>query len=137
MLKVRHDHVQVLWQSEAHAAHHSDPYLIDQNIYGYSGDSFQNKGSFICIDAGTGQEKWSTNEMGWGTSLRVDGYLLTCDIKGNIFLVKPDPSRFIKVAELSSALGDIRGPVWTMPVVANGRLYLRFKQTLVCYDIIN
>ncbi len=34
------------------------------------------------------------------------------------------------------ALGPTRGPVWTVPVVANGRLCLRFEQRLVCYELM-
>ena len=57
------------------------------------------------------------------------------DIKGNLFLMRPDPQRFIKVTDLPQALGNVKGPVWTLPVIANGKLYLRFKQRLVCYAI--
>jgi len=49
--------------------------------------------------------------------------------------MKPDPEKFILISDFSSALGDIRGPVWTSPVAANGRLYLRFKQKLICYNL--
>jgi len=136
LLKVEANRVDSLWRSEAFASIHSDPYVIDGYIYGYSGDSFQNKGAFKCIEVRSGNEKWSTNEIGWGTCVLVDGYLLCSDIKGNIALVKPDPNEFKLVTSLTSALGDIKGPVWTTPVVANGHLYLRFKQKLICYDIV-
>ena len=136
LLKVNIDGAESLWRSEAFSSIHSDPYVIDGFIYGYSGDSFQNKGAFKCIDLNSGKEKWSTNEIGWGTCVFVDGHLLCGDIKGNIFLIKPRPDEFIKVTSLPSALGDIKGPVWTTPVVSNKHLYLRFKQKLVCYDIV-
>ena len=38
-----------------------------------------------------------------------------------------------QVTALPEALGDVEGPVWTVPVIANDKLYLRFKQRLVCY----
>lgn len=136
MLKVRHSDAEILWQSKVIASQHSDPYVIDGFLYGYSGDSSQNKGTFKCVNLPNGVEKWATNEMGWGTCVFVDGYLLCCDIKGNVFLMQPDPDRFIKVAEMRNALGDVKGPVWTKPVVANGLLYLRFKQRLVCYNLV-
>jgi hypothetical protein len=84
----------------------------------------------------TGRERWSTGAIGWGTTVYVDGYLLCLDIKGNLFLVKPDPDKFEKVAELKAALGQVTDPAWTLPVVANGRLYLRYMQRLVCYDLM-
>ena len=58
------------------------------------------------------------------------------DIEGNLFLVKPDPNEFRKVTEFRAALGDVRHPAWTIPVAANGRLYLRYMQRLICYDIL-
>jgi outer membrane protein assembly factor BamB len=136
LLKANRTRADSIWRIESFASLHSDPYVIDDYLYGYSGDSYQNKGAFKCINLSNGEEKWTTNEMGWGTCVFVDGYLLCCDIKGNIFLMKPNPNTFVKVTELPSALGDIRGPVWTTPVISNNRLYLRFKQKLICYDII-
>ncbi len=93
------------------------------------------KGLFKCVELESGEEKWSTGEIGWGTTVWIDGYLLSMDIEGNLFLVKPDPNEFRKVAEFRAILGVVRHPAWTIPVVANGRLYLRYMQRLLCYDI--
>jgi outer membrane protein assembly factor BamB len=137
LLQAGKDKVDSLWRCDEFSSIHSDPYLIDGYLYGYSGDSYQNRGSFMCIDINTGAVQWTTDEIGWGTCTYVDDYLLCCDIRGNIYLVQPHSGKFIKTAELLSALGDIRGPVWTVPVSANGRLYLRFKQKLICYNLIH
>jgi len=135
LLKVSYDDCEILWTTKSIAAHHSDGYILDGHIYGYSGLSMQNKGSFKCLELAGGAEKWSTNKMGWGTCTYVDGHLMCLDIKGNLFLMKPDPEKFVKVAELRKALGDVKGPVWTLPVIANDKLYLRCKQRLVCYSL--
>lgn len=135
LLKVSDTQSKILWTTKAMAAHHSDPYILDGFIYGYSGQSLQNKGSFKCLELASGTEKWSTNEMGWGTCMYIDGHLICLDIKGNLFLMKPDPEKFIQVTDLTKALGDVKGPVWTLPVIANDKLYLRFKQRLVCYSL--
>jgi outer membrane protein assembly factor BamB len=135
LLKVSSEMADSLWRTNDLSSIHSDPYIINGFIYGYSGDSYQNKGAFTCLDLNTGEEKWSTNDVGWGTCTLVDGYLLCCDIKGNIFLIDPQPDEFKLVTSQASAIGDIKGPVWATPVVSNGYLYLRFKQKLVCYDI--
>lgn len=126
---------RVVWKNKVIASFHSDPFIIDGCIYGYSGQSTQNKGVFKCVQLRTGTEKWSTNEIGWGTCVYVEGFLLCCDIKGNLFLVKPDPAKFIRVTGMPGALGKIKGAAWTVPVLANGKLYLRFNQKLVCYSI--
>ena len=125
-----------LWRNKAIASHHSDPILIDGYIYGYSGQSSQNRGDFKCLDLATGTEQWSTNEIGWGTATYVDGYLLCLDIKGNLFLVDPDPAGFELVAQFPEAMPGVTHPAWTLPVVANGRLYLRYMQHLICYNLM-
>ena len=58
------------------------------------------------------------------------------DIKGNLFLVRPDPNRFERITQFNAALGEVTDPAWTVPVVANGRLYLRYMQRLICYDLM-
>ena len=125
-----------LWQKETMASHHSDSFFIDGFLYGYSGNSYQNRGSFKCVDPENGTEIWSTNDMGWGTCVFADDHLLCMDIKGNLFLMKPDPDKYVKISETRNALGDVEGPVWTKPVLANGQMYLRFKHRLVCYKIV-
>ena len=35
---------------------------------------------------------------------------------------------------LRGALGEVGQHAWTLPVVANGRLYLRYAENLYCYD---
>lgn len=137
LVKVDGNHAKIAWQNKEFASQHSDPYIIDGFIYGYSGQSFQNDGAFKCVKLDTGKEVWSSDTIGWGTCTFVDGLLLCCDIRGNLALVKPDPQKFTMITGLKNALGKIRGPVWTVPVVANGKLYLRFKQKLVCYDIVS
>ena len=137
MLQASDTEYKILWTTDAMAAHHSDGYILDGFLYGYSGQSLQNKGAFKCLELASGAEKWSTNKMGWGTCMYVDGHLICLDIKGNLFLMKPDHEKFIKVTELPRALGDVKGPVWTLPVIANDKLYLRFKQRLVCYSLKN
>jgi outer membrane protein assembly factor BamB len=134
-LKVTQSGYTVLWKSNVMEAQHSDPILIDGYIYGYSGESSRNTGQFKCIELSTGKEMWSTNDIGQGTTTFVDGHLICLDIKGNLFLVKPDPTGFKQIGKMKSAIEDVKNPAWTVPVVANGKLYLRYLQKLVCYKL--
>ena len=135
-LKVTDNGYTVLWKSNVIEAQHSDPILIGGYLYGYSGESSRNDGQFKCVELTTGKEMWSTNEIGQGTATYADGHIICMDIKGNLFLVKPDPSKFIKAGEIKKAIKDVKNPAWTVPVIANGKLYLRYLQQLVCYNLI-
>jgi outer membrane protein assembly factor BamB len=136
-LRITESGFDILWEQDAFASHHSDPVIIDGYIYGYTGQSNQNKGDFVCLNLESGKEMWRTGEIGWGTTVFIDGHLLCMDIKGNLYLVKPDPASFIKVTEFKNALErKVKHPAWTVPVVANGNLYLRYLQQLTCYDLM-
>jgi len=136
-LSIDRGRANVLWTSKVLASHHSDPFILDGFIYGYSGQSNQNKGYFKCIKLDDGTEKWSTDKLGWGTVLHVDGHLLCMDNEGNLFLIKPNTEDVQIVTEFEGALGDIDHPAWTIPIVANGKLYLRYMQRLLCYALVN
>ncbi len=85
----------------------------------------------------TGKLMWSAGEqVGCGTMVLVDRHLLCLSTRGDLFLVEPNPKAFKKVTEFHGAIPDVRGYAWTVPVVANGKLYLRFKGRLICYDLM-
>lgn len=126
----------VLWGNKEFSAQHSDPIHINGYVYGYSGDSGRPKGDFMCIELSSGKIMWITKEIGQGTTSFVDGYLICQDLKGNLFLVEPDPNEFKKVAEIKGAMPGVRHFAWTVPVIANGKLYLRYMQHLICYDLM-
>jgi outer membrane protein assembly factor BamB len=134
-LKVTKNGYTILWKNNAIEAQHSDPILIDGFIYGYSGQSTRNSGQFKCIELSSGKQMWSTGALGQGTTTYVDGHLICLDLKGNLFLLNPDPSGFKRAGEIKQAISDVINPSWTVPVVANGKLYLRYLQQLICYQI--
>ena len=134
-LKVSQKGYSVVWKNNVLEAQHSDPILINGYIYGYSGESARNNGHFKCLELATGKEVWSTDQIGQGTTTYVDGYLICLNIKGDLFLLTPEPTGFKKMGEISSAISDVKNPAWTVPVAANGKLYLRYMQQLVCYNL--
>jgi len=136
-VRVSADGARTLWKNKAIQSHHSDAAVIDGYVYGYSGKSDQNKGDLVCLRLSDGTEQWRTREAGHGTLVEVAGHLLCLDAKGNLFLVKPDPEAFRKVAEMPGAVPEVGRYAWTRPVIANGRLYLRYRQALICYDLTN
>ena len=55
---------------------------------------------------------------------------------GKLYLVKPSPKAFNKVTEFRNAVEDVSALSWTPPVVANGKIYLRYMHKLICYDLM-
>ncbi|MBI5541012.1 MAG: PQQ-like beta-propeller repeat protein [Bacteroidia bacterium] len=126
---------KVIWKNNVIEAQHSDQILVDGYLYGYTGES-NNRSPFKCVEYKTGKEMWSTNEIGGGTCIFVDNYIICLDLKGNLYLVKPDFNSFKKVGEMLNAIKDVKSLAWTSPVVANGKLYLRYMQTVICYNLM-
>jgi outer membrane protein assembly factor BamB len=136
-LSLTENNAEELWKNKEFTPDHTDPIEINGYLYGYSGKSSQNKGFFKCLELKSGRIKWSSGKAGWGTTVYADGHLINMDIKGNLFLIKPDPAGFKQISSMKNALGKVINPAWTIPVIANGRLYLRYMQRLICYDLVN
>jgi outer membrane protein assembly factor BamB len=135
LIRASRGKAEIVWKNKNIASHHSDPFIEGEYIYGYSGYSLQNRGEFKCLDLKTGEEKWSTGNLGWGSTIKVNDYLLCMDIKGNLFLVKPNPEKPEIITTLPEALGNVQGAAWTKPIVAQKKLFLRFKQKLLCLSL--
>jgi outer membrane protein assembly factor BamB len=100
LIEVDENHPRVLWKSDVLQSHHSDPVVIGNYLYGYSGESSQNRGTFKCLDLRSGKGVWETKKIGWGTMIFIDAHFICIDIKGNLFLVTPDPREFILVQKM-------------------------------------
>jgi len=134
-LKVVNKKASVLWSSKALEGQHSDPVIVDGFVYGYSGNNTNNKGKLECLRLSDGKEMWQSSEVGIGSFAYADGYLVCFDVKGNLYLVEANPDKFVKAGEFKIAMPDVKNSSWTEPVIANGRLYLRYLQNIICYDI--
>jgi outer membrane protein assembly factor BamB len=109
--------------------------LVGDAVYGSSGPSW------ICMDFKTGEVKWTKKRgFGPGSLTFADGFLYCYDEdNGKVALVEADPDKvwvekgrfeLPKKAELAP-----NGKLWTHPVVANGRLYLRDQELMFCYEV--
>ena len=96
---------------------------------------WSNKGQFVCLNLATGKPAWSTDALGYGTAIGVNGKILTMDIKGSVGLLDPEPGSYMPITGRPELLGPISKAAWTAPVVANDQLYVRYKQRLLCYAV--
>jgi outer membrane protein assembly factor BamB len=111
--------------------------LVDGHIYGY----FDNNG-WMCLKFADGEMAWAeTTKLGKGSLTCADGNLYCySDVDGTVALVAANPAKKwdekgrFTIPEKS----DLRKPsarIWTHPVVANGRLYLRDQELIFCYQV--
>ena len=116
--------------------HHGGVLLVDGYVYGHSDPS-----GWVCLEFTTGKQVWEErSKLGKGSLTYADGHLYCySEREGTAVLVEASPAgwrekgRFTIPAE--TKLPRKQGQIWTPPVVANGRLYLRDQDLLYCYNV--
>jgi outer membrane protein assembly factor BamB len=111
--------------------HHGGVVRVGDYLYGYS----DGKG-WVCQEFETGRLVWSEESVGKGSLTCADGHLYLRAEGGNgaIALVEAAPQGYKETGRFNQ---PDRSPEnsWPHPVVANGRLYLRDQDILLCYDV--
>jgi outer membrane protein assembly factor BamB len=95
------------------------------HLYGF------NNTFLTCMNFRTGEVTWKERGFDKGSLLLADGYLIVLGERGNLALAKADSSKFEKLAEFEASSKKC----WTVPVLANGRLYVRDEQQVTCFDL--
>jgi outer membrane protein assembly factor BamB len=116
--------------------HHGNVVRVDGHLYGASEGM-----GWVCQDFESGQLKWSErSKVPAGSVTVADGRLYcTGEKDGAVSLVEASGAactvsgRF--VLPRISTLRKPKGGLWTPPVVANGRLFLRDQELVFCYDV--
>jgi outer membrane protein assembly factor BamB len=106
--------------------HFASPVRYRDHFYGL------NEAKLTCMDVRTGQVKWEESGFQKGSLLRVDGFLLVLGEFGKLALVEATPEEYREKAS-ASPLGRRR--CWTMPALADGKLYLRDEAKVMCLKL--
>jgi len=107
--------------------HYNTPVLIGDYLYGYSSRIL------TCMNFATGEVAWQDRSVGKGQVIAADGLLYLLSEDGVVGLAEATPEGYRERSRFSIPSGEY--PTWTLPVVANGRLYLREQDTLYAYDV--
>jgi outer membrane protein assembly factor BamB len=111
--------------------HHGGVVLLDEHVYGHS-----DQGGWKCQEFLTGKEVWKSGKFGKGSLTCADGKLYCYDQRdGNCVLVDPSPEGWKELSRFRIPKRVNAGRIWTHPVVANGRLYLRDQNLFWCFDV--
>jgi outer membrane protein assembly factor BamB len=110
--------------------------LVGQHLYGHS----ENTGWF-CQEFKSGKNLWAEkNKLGRGTITYADGCLYCCGEKeGVVVLLDASPKGWTEKGRLpmskTSRLRKPSGMLWTHPVIANGKLYMRDQELVFCFNL--
>ena len=116
--------------------HHGGVIQFGKHIYGNTSGR-----GWICQDMMTGEVVWfEKKKLKKGAVAYADGMLYCLEENtGTCVLIEASPDgwkehgRFVIAPQTKQR--SARGKVWTHPVIANGKLYLRDQEIICCYDI--
>ncbi|OHB65842.1 MAG: hypothetical protein A2V70_16585, partial [Planctomycetes bacterium RBG_13_63_9] len=112
--------------------HHGGMIVVDGCLYGANGG---NEGGFLaCLDFQTGDVLWRDRKAPKGSLALADGRLYCRTEDGTMLLIEPNREQYVERGRFEQP-DRTRSPAWTHPVIANGRLYVRDQDLLLCYDI--
>jgi hypothetical protein len=116
---------------------HGGVVVVGDCVFGWSDT---NRGKWVCQEFRTGKELWSSTALGLGSLTCADGDLYCYSAKdGTSVLVPASAAGWSEKGRFTiprhTRQREFNDNVWTHPVVANGRLYLRDQELLFCYDV--
>ena len=114
-----------VWESRRMKNHFGTSVLVGDYLYGFDNAILK------CIEAQTGKEQWKHRGYGKGALMFADGHLLLLSDDGRLALARATPDGF----EEKAGAQVLSGRSWTMPTLANGRVFVRDMRKIVCLDL--
>ena len=111
------------------SVHHGGVILLGDYIYGSA-----DPGILTCMDFKTGKLKWKDRSVGKGSLTCADGKLYLRAESGTVALVEATPDGYHPISQFDQP-DRSDANAWPHPVIADGKLYLRDQDLLLCYDV--
>jgi outer membrane protein assembly factor BamB len=126
--------VTTVYENKVMKNHHGGAILVGDHVYGY-GDP-----GWVCQDFKTGESVWNSRDLGKGAVGYADGMLYCVEeSSGTVVLAEASPKGWKEHGRFKldpqTKIRSSRGRIWTHPVIANGKLYLRDQDLIYCYDV--
>jgi outer membrane protein assembly factor BamB len=131
VLRVEDSKLMELWASDdVLSNHYATSVYYDGHLYGYHGR--QEFGpSLRAVDFKTGTVKWTQEQFRAGSITLVGDKLLIIREGGEMILAPASPQAFKPIARAQVLPGIVR----PLPAIADGFVYVRNENTLVCLDL--
>jgi len=109
--------------------HHGGMVVVNGYLYGSNDPRF-----LVCLDFKTGKKKWDSDKPGKGSITYADGCLYYRNEGGPIILIEANPEKYVELGRFKQP-DRSKQSAWPHPVIANGKLYIRDQDILLCYDV--
>ena len=115
-----------VWENKNMCSQISGPVLIGGYLYGFDDKRL------ICLDWKTGEAKWNEKSPKKGALMAAGDKLIVIGESGRLAIAEATPTAYKEIA----AAQVVSGHCWAMPILADGRIYVRDADGhLVCLDV--
>lgn len=117
-----------LYANKNSANHHGGVVLLDGNVFGSSG------GTFNSVDIESGDLNFKGRSAGKGATIYADGHFYLRGEDGAVALIEATSSELKEKSQFRQP-DRSSSKAWAHPVVVDGKLYLRDQGILLVYDV--
>jgi outer membrane protein assembly factor BamB len=107
-------------------SHFASVVRVGEYLYGFDDTTL------ACLELKTGKQKWRERGFDKGSLIAAAGHLIVLGEQGALALVVATPEEYREKARFEHSQLPSS---WSTPSLAEGRLYVRDKTRVVCYDI--
>jgi len=130
LLKITAEGLQEVWQNKSIRSQMSGPVLINGYLYGIDDNQL------ACVEWETGKQMWAEAAPKKGALCAAGDKLIVIGENGILYIIQASPEG----CKVLSSAQILSTRCWTMPIVANGKVYVRnaIKNDmgrLVCMDM--
>ena len=120
----------LVWENKNMRSQLSGPVLIDGFLYGIDANQL------VCVNWKTGEQVWAEKAPKKGSLSAAGHKLIVLGENGTLYIVKATSEGYQPIASAEV----LTGKCWTMPILANGYIYVRDVKKdvpgkLVCIDV--
>ncbi len=122
----------LVWKNKEAEVRFSSPVYLNGNIYCTSMP--ENPGYLLCLNAETGAINWKQPGFNFGPLSAAGGALIAVAGKtGDVVLIEPSSAAYKELGRIHPSEPTT---AWNAAIVVDGRMYVRTKKMLTCYDVV-
>jgi outer membrane protein assembly factor BamB len=118
-------HAESIWKNRSIRNHFNSSVARGGFVYGFDNATLK------CVSLEDGEVQWGKRGFGKGSLIAVGDQLLVLSDKGKLILVEATPEEYRE----TGAYQAMEGKSWTAPSYADGRVYLRNLNEMICLDV--
>lgn len=126
-----------LWANKEMKPNIHTPVYENSYIFGVDGTN-HGPHYLVCVEPETGKLMWKGPDIELGGFAVVDGVIVSCiGDKSDVVMFEASPKEYKELGRFTapSIYCDYPSQCWTPPAIADGKLFIRRKQMLACFDL--